>query len=67
MPGMGGEVAIQILRRINPQVKIIASSGITSNKSQLETAGVKAFLYKPYAIQELLSTLHEVLSKKKLD
>jgi two-component system, cell cycle sensor histidine kinase and response regulator CckA len=64
MPEMGGEGAIQILRRINPHVEIIASSGIASNKAQAEAAGAKAFLSKPYAIQALLSTLHKVLSEK---
>jgi two-component system, cell cycle sensor histidine kinase and response regulator CckA len=64
MPEMGGEGAIQILKRMNPHVEIIASSGIASNKVQAETSGAKAFLSKPYAIQALLSTLHEVLNKK---
>jgi two-component system, cell cycle sensor histidine kinase and response regulator CckA len=64
MPEMGGEGAIQILKRMNPHVEIIASSGIASNKAQAQAAGVKAFLSKPYAIQALLSTLHEVLNKK---
>jgi two-component system, cell cycle sensor histidine kinase and response regulator CckA len=64
MPKMGGEGAIQILRQMNPHVEIIASSGIASNKAQAQAAGVKAFLSKPYAIQALLSTLHEVLNKK---
>jgi two-component system, cell cycle sensor histidine kinase and response regulator CckA len=64
MPEMGGEGAIQILRRMNPHVEIIASSGIASNQAQAQAAGAKAFLSKPYAIQALLSTLHEVLSKK---
>jgi two-component system, cell cycle sensor histidine kinase and response regulator CckA len=62
MPEMGGEGAIQILRSMNPQVKIIASSGIASNETLAKAAGVTAFLSKPYAIKELLGTLHEVLS-----
>jgi two-component system, cell cycle sensor histidine kinase and response regulator CckA len=61
MPEMGGEGAIQILRSMNPQVKIIASSGIASNETLAKAAGVTAFLSKPYAIKELLGTLHEVL------
>jgi two-component system, cell cycle sensor histidine kinase and response regulator CckA len=62
MPEMGGEGAIQTLRLMNPQVKIIASSGIASNKALAEAAGAKAFLSKPYSMQDLLETLHETIN-----
>ena len=63
MPEMGGEESIRILQLMNPQVEIIASSGIASNKALAEAAGAKAFLSKPYAIQKLLGTLHDVLKE----
>jgi two-component system, cell cycle sensor histidine kinase and response regulator CckA len=62
MPEMAGEKAIQTLRLMNPQVKIIASSGIASNKALAEAAGAKAFLAKPYSIKDLLETLHETIN-----
>lgn len=62
MPEMGGEGAMQTLRLMNPQVKIIASSGIETNKGLAEAAGAKAFLSKPYSMQDLLETLHEVIN-----
>ncbi|AKG20321.1 PAS domain S-box protein [Calothrix sp. 336/3] len=60
MPNMGGLNAILTLQAINPQVKIIASSGLSSNRSQAIDAGAKAFLHKPYTIEELLQTLSQV-------
>jgi two-component system, cell cycle sensor histidine kinase and response regulator CckA len=62
MPEMGGEMAIQTLRLMNPQVKIIAFSGIVSNQGLAEAAGAKAFLAKPFTANDLLNTLHRVLA-----
>jgi PAS domain S-box-containing protein len=63
MPSMNGQVAIRILQRINPQVKIIALSGLASNDKVALAAGVgvKAFLSKPYTARELLNTINDVL------
>lgn len=64
MPSIDGLTAIRTLQELNPQVKIIATSGLASN-SQLTRelgTGVKAFLAKPYTAEELLDTLHQVLS-----
>jgi two-component system, cell cycle sensor histidine kinase and response regulator CckA len=63
MPEMGGEKAIQTLRLMNPRVKIIASSGIESNKEVAAAVGAKAFLSKPFTSDDLLNTLHRVLLK----
>ncbi|MEI2580241.1 PAS domain S-box protein [Scytonema sp. PRP1] len=64
MPLMDGLNAIRILQKINPSVKIIAISGLSSNQKLLEASGigVKAFVSKPYMIQELLNTIKRVLS-----
>ncbi|NJM74530.1 MAG: response regulator [Acaryochloridaceae cyanobacterium RU_4_10] len=61
MPEMGGETTIRTLQLMNPQVKIIASSGIVSNKELAEAVGAKAFLSKPFTSDDLLNTLHRVL------
>jgi two-component system, cell cycle sensor histidine kinase and response regulator CckA len=61
MSEMGGEKAIQTLRLMNPRVKIIASSGIESNKEVAAAVGAKAFLSKPFTSDDLLNTLHRVL------
>ena len=64
MPSMDGLAAIRILQKMNPQVKIIALSGLSSNQKMAEAAGsgVKAFLSKPYTAQELLKTINVTLS-----
>jgi PAS domain S-box-containing protein len=63
MPIMDGVATIQVLMRINPAVRIIAASGITSDDSvaKARRAGVKYFLLKPYTAETLLTLFREVL------
>ncbi|MDJ0736941.1 MAG: PAS domain S-box protein [Nostocaceae cyanobacterium] len=61
MPFMDGLTAIRTMEKMNPEVKIIAVSGLASNMGLAENAGVKAFLNKPYTVKELLMTIHQVL------
>ncbi len=65
MPNMDGATTIRTLQKINPQLRIIAVSGLaTSEQVPIDkTAKHKAFLSKPYTIQELLKTLHTVISQ----
>ena len=64
MPVMDGNVTIQVLRRINPAVKIIAGSGIVTEGTSARMAqlGVKHFLPKPYSTQAVLTALHQILA-----
>ncbi len=61
MPVMDGLTTIQVLRKVNPGVCIIAASGLSAN-TQFATLGVKHFLPKPYTAETLLKVLKEVLS-----
>ncbi|MEA5516891.1 response regulator [Nodularia sp. UHCC 0506] len=64
LPSLDGITAIRTLRKINPQVKIIATSGLIS-KTKLEEVidtGTQTFLPKPYTINELLLSLQEILT-----
>ncbi|MBE9068804.1 response regulator [Leptolyngbya cf. ectocarpi LEGE 11479] len=63
MPTLGGETAIQIMQRINPNINVIAVSGLPSNEHIARSLGenVKAFLPKPYSSTDLLKTIAEVL------
>ena len=65
MPIMDGSATIRALQKLDPDVKIIASSGLTENSKVLEAAhvGVKAFLTKPYTAEKLLTTLSELLKR----
>jgi PAS domain S-box-containing protein len=61
MPSMDGSTAIRTLQQFNPQIKVIACSGASTNDSLLKTVEVEAFLPKPFTADTLLSTLHKVL------
>lgn len=63
MPVMDGAATIQVLKRLNPEVRIIAASGYTAKGeiAKAETMGVKHFLGKPYTAQALLGMLRTVL------
>ncbi|NJN12094.1 MAG: response regulator [Richelia sp. RM2_1_2] len=62
MPAMDGLTTIRTLQKINPQVKIIAVSGLVSNDkvNAISDMGIKAFLSKPYTAKQLLQTICEV-------
>jgi two-component system cell cycle sensor histidine kinase/response regulator CckA len=63
MPLMDGPTTIQVLRRINPGIKIIAASGLHPDSRAAKATGatVNHFLTKPYTAGSLLKTLHAVL------
>jgi PAS domain S-box-containing protein len=63
MPELSGQVAIQVLRRINPNLAIIASSGLPLNllATAADDPDIQASLPKPYTAQDLLATLAQVL------
>jgi CheY-like chemotaxis protein len=63
IPIMDGAATIRALQKMNPAVKIIASSGMDAERMVAETPGlkVKAFLQKPFTADRLLRTLAEVL------
>ncbi|MEI9897597.1 MAG: response regulator [Chthoniobacter sp.] len=64
MPIMDGPATIQVLRRMNPRLPIIAASGLAANRQVAEVAGlgVKYFLPKPYTAEALLKTLRDALA-----
>ncbi len=65
MPIMDGAALIRALTKINPVVKIIAASGLSSNGSvtKLNEPSVKHFLTKPYTAKTLLKTLRAILDE----
>jgi PAS domain S-box-containing protein len=64
MPSMDGFTTIRTLHKIDPQVNVIAVSGLNSNQqsAMLSGVGVKAFLAKPYTAEKLLKILCDVLA-----
>jgi PAS domain S-box-containing protein len=65
MPVMDGPATIQVLKRINPAVRIIAASGIDSgdNVTKATNVGVRDFLPKPYTAETLLKLFRKVLDR----
>jgi CheY-like chemotaxis protein len=64
MPTMDGPTAIQVLKHMNPSLRIIATSGLNLNAMVAKAvhASVSHFIAKPYTAETLLKTLHEVLA-----
>lgn len=67
MPGMDGLALIKDLRVSNPQLRIIASSGLAADAAgrerhqELRSMGVTTFLSKPYTADKLMVAVHETL------
>jgi nitrogen-specific signal transduction histidine kinase/CheY-like chemotaxis protein len=63
MPVMDGCSTIVALRTMNPEVKIIGSSGLSTRGSIASDAGshIRHFLPKPYTTETLLKAVAEVL------
>jgi DNA-binding NtrC family response regulator len=63
MPEMGGKECFQELVNINPQVRVILSSGFLSNGTTEEARvfGFRGFVEKPYNMGQLLGLVREVL------
>ena len=65
MPIMDGYALIQALYKINPNVEIIATSGLSANGlvAKAVAAGVKYFLQKPYTAEAMLNKVAQVLGR----
>ena len=61
--GMGGQEATEKLLKMDPQAKVIVSSGYANDPvmANFSEYGFKAALGKPFRMQELFSTIKEVL------
>jgi two-component system, cell cycle sensor histidine kinase and response regulator CckA len=65
MPVLSGEETFDGLKVINPEVKVILSSGyVVSNQAKrIMEKGCKAFLQKPFRMEELSQKIREVLDR----
>jgi PAS domain S-box-containing protein len=63
MPAWGGGQTYDELKKINPRVKAILSSGYSLNgeAKMILGRGVKAFIQKPFMIDQVSRTIREVL------
>lgn len=63
MPKMGGKECLEKLREINPNVKILVTSGHSvqeAEKNGIEL-GARGFLYKPYSVKQILAAVRGIL------
>jgi signal transduction histidine kinase len=69
MPGMGGERCLEALRRINPDIKIIISSGHYPEDPNMRTIErcARACLHKPYPTDQLLYTIRQVVDEERAE
>lgn len=65
MPVMDGPATIKVLRIMNPNLPIIAASGLTKGQAvPIPNLGVKHFLSKPFTAEILLKALHQILKNE---
>jgi DNA-binding NtrC family response regulator len=65
MPHLDGEACFREMRRVNPQVKVIMTSGYNEQDviSRFVGKGLAGFVQKPYKSSDLLPKLREVLGE----
>jgi len=66
MPGMGGGEAYDRLKKINPEVKVLLSSGYSINgqASRILERGCDGFIQKPFHMKQLSEKIHSIIGKK---
>jgi two-component system cell cycle sensor histidine kinase/response regulator CckA len=64
--GMGGKEAMAALLKINPAVRVIVSSGYSTDPvmSEYKKYGFKAFIEKPYTMAKLSEVVNNVCEGK---
>jgi PAS domain S-box-containing protein len=66
MPGWSGLETLKVLRKINPNLKVLISSGYSSDSMNEEILklGINGFIQKPYVIKELLEEVKRIIAGK---
>jgi two-component system cell cycle sensor histidine kinase/response regulator CckA len=71
MPIMDGVTLVQVLKKMNPSLAAIVSSGVASmegmeqRRKELETLGVRQILTKPYTVVDILHALDQIRRDRK--
>jgi len=61
--GLGGQEAMEKLKRIDPGARVIVSSGYSDDRalSNFQNLGFSEVLAKPYRAEDLAEVIHKVL------
>jgi len=64
MPDMGGRETFDQLKSVNPDIKVLLSSGysIDDQASEILSRGCDGFIQKPFSLDELSRKIREILS-----
>ena len=65
MPDMGGSETYEKIKQIDPEAKILLSSGYSINGQATEILkrGCNGFIQKPFSLKELSEKIREILKK----
>ncbi len=65
MPNMGGGKAYDRMKEINPEIKVLLSSGFSINgeASEILARGCNGFIQKPFTMKELSGRVSKILEK----
>ena len=65
MPGVGGGDTYDRIREINPEVKVLLSSGysLDGEAKEILDRGCDGFIQKPFNMKDLSEKLREILEK----
>ena len=66
MPNMGGGEAYDRMKEINPNIKVLLSSGysIDGQATEILKRGCDGFIQKPFRMNELSEKIREILQKE---
>ncbi|MFZ1983868.1 MAG: response regulator [Desulfatitalea sp.] len=66
MPGMGGKNCLAEILKINPQIKVLISSGFTMDEPGKDPVLIQAkgFIQKPYNLSMMLQCMREVITQE---
>ena len=66
MPDMGGGETYDLLKEINPQIKVLLSSGysLEGQAQEIMERGCNGFIQKPFDVKQLSAKMRKILKKK---
>lgn len=66
MPGMGGEETYEKMKKINPDVTVLLSSGysLDGQAAEIMRRGCNGFIQKPFTLKSLSQKIKEILNQK---